>query len=48
MENQGITDQDVKNFLELLIKANSEQLTAMRNATIGEINKRKLIGERVF
>lgn len=38
----GLTADEVKTFLELVTKANAEQLFAMRSALQGESNARRL------
>lgn len=40
--NQGLTDREMKRFVELCIKANDEQLVAMSNYIPRELKGRKV------
>jgi hypothetical protein len=41
---QGLTDKEIKGFLDLLLKANNEQIGLMLESIKGEIFKRRLKG----
>ena len=40
MTNNGLTSKEIKNFLDLLVKANDEQLKKLRNSIMDEQLKR--------
>ncbi len=41
----GLTGEQIKSILDLIIMANDEQVKALRGVLEGEVKKRSLVGE---